>query len=101
MIELRGPSQTLQKFEGLLIPAKYTVNFAPMLCILFIGARMRALQIDPKHGNPQRWAQTCFFLCAYSVLVQCILIIGLPFCFPKCICKKGISEGDVLFEGID
>merc|ERR1719253_846098 len=24
-----------------------TVQFAPMLCILFIGARMRALQMDP------------------------------------------------------
>ena len=37
---------------------------APMLCILFIGARMRALQIDPIAGNPQRWAQMCFYLCA-------------------------------------
>ena len=34
-----------------------------MLCVLFLGARMRALQMDPKHGNPQRWAQNCFFLC--------------------------------------
>ena len=45
--------------------AKYTVNMAPMLCVLFIGARMRALQIDPVHGSPQPWAQFCFFLCAY------------------------------------
>lgn len=30
-----------------------TVQLAPMLCILFIGARMRALQIDPKNGAPQ------------------------------------------------
>ena len=37
-----------------------------MLCVLFLGARMRALQMDPKHGNPQRWAQNCFYLCTYS-----------------------------------
>ena len=34
--------------------AATTVNVAPMLGILFIGARMLALQIDPKHGNPQK-----------------------------------------------
>jgi hypothetical protein len=59
--------------------AKMTVNLAPMLCILFIGARMRALQIDPKNGNPQSWAQKCFFMCTFSVLIQTILVIILPF----------------------
>jgi len=73
------------------------VNFAPMLCILFIGARMRALQMDPKHGNPQKWAQNCFFLCTYSVLLQTLLVIIMPFA-TKCECKMGPSEGDVVFE---
>merc|ERR1719446_956235 len=58
--------------------ATMTVNFAPMLCILFIGARMRALQIDPVNGNPQRWAQMCFYACAYSVLVQLALVFVIP-----------------------
>ena len=31
-----------------------TVSFAPMLCILFIGARMRALQLDPVRGLEAR-----------------------------------------------
>merc|ERR1719352_1120680 len=57
---------------------KNTVSFAPMLCILFIGARMRALQIDPVNGNPQKWAQNCFFLCAYAVLVQLLLLLAIP-----------------------
>merc|ERR1719353_1704466 len=96
-VELRGPSQFLTKLMGLLTLAKYTVNFAPMLCILFVGARMRALQIDPKHGNPQKWAQNCMFLCTYSVLLQTILVILLPF-VTKCECKRGASEGDVVFE---
>merc|ERR1719473_1822639 len=96
MIELSGPSPFMTKLEGLLTLAKYTVNFAPMLCILFVGARMRALQIDPKHGNPQKWAQNCFYLCTYSVMVQTILVIVMPFA-TRCECKQGASEGDVTF----
>merc|ERR1719160_944454 len=94
--ELGGSSPFLTKMSGLLTLARYTVNFAPMLCILFVGARMRALQMDPKHGNPQKWAQNCFFLCTYSVMLQTILVIVLPFA-TKCECKQGPSEGDVLF----
>merc|ERR1719247_342323 len=52
-----------------------TVKFAPMLCILFIAARMRALQIDPEHGAPQRWAQHCFYACTYAVMLQSLLTL--------------------------
>merc|ERR1719504_540865 len=41
--------------------ATLSMNFAPMLAVLFIGARMRALQMDPVNGAPQKWAQNCFF----------------------------------------
>jgi hypothetical protein len=95
--ELGGNSEFLTKLGGLFTLAKFTVNFAPMLCILFIGARMRALQMDPKHGNPQKWAQTCFYMCAYSVMIQTLLVIVMPLCV-KCECKQGSSEGDVMFE---
>jgi len=55
-----------------------TVVLAPMLCILFIGARMRALQIDPKNGAPQKWAQTLFYVCAYGLLVGTCLCLLNP-----------------------
>jgi len=57
---------------------------------------MRALQIDPKHGNPQRWAQMCFYACTASVCVQTFLVLIMPFC-TECECKEGASEGDVVF----
>merc|ERR1719310_244682 len=95
--ELSGNTPFLTKLGGLLTLAKFTVNFAPMLCILFIGARMRALQMDPKHGNPQKWAQNCFFMCTYSVMIQTLLVIIAPLCV-ECECKQGSSEGDVVFE---
>merc|ERR1719388_165614 len=96
-IELGGSSPFLVKMQGLFTLAKFTVNFAPMLCILFIGARMRALQMDPKHGNPQKWAQNCFYMCTYSVMVQTLLVIIMPLVV-TCECKQGASEGDVVFE---
>ena len=95
-VELSGRSPFITKLEGTLILARYTVNFAPMLAILFIAARMRALQIDPKHGNPQRWAQMCFFMCTGSVVVQTLMVIMMPFCV-DCECKEGDTEGDVVF----
>merc|ERR1719265_310124 len=90
-VELIGRSPFIMKLEGTLILARYTTNFAPMLAILFIAARMRALQIDPKHGNPQRWAQICFFLCTYSILLQTALIILMPL-VTRCRCERGASE---------
>jgi len=95
-VEINGPSLFLTKLEGLLKLAKFTVNFVPMLSILFLGARLRALQMDPKGGNPQWWAQHCFYGCTYSVLAQTVLVILMPFC-TACECKQGNSEGDVIF----
>merc|ERR1719380_56459 len=73
--QFNGNTLETRKLMAILQLATNTVNFAPMLSILFIGARMRALQIDPKFGNPQAWAQNCFYLCAYSVLAQLMLVI--------------------------
>jgi len=57
---------------------------------------MRALQIDPKNGNPQSWAQNCFFLCTFSVLMQALLVILMPF-IAKGECQRGSVEGDISF----
>merc|ERR1719399_2762047 len=97
LIQLTGRTRFKTKLEEVFTIARFTVNFAPMLCILFVGARMRALQIDPKHGNPQRWAQMCFYACTASVILQTLLVIIMPFCV-QCECKQGVSEGDVVFE---
>merc|ERR1719440_625042 len=58
-------SPLLLKLEASAGAAKMTVNFAPILAILFIGTRMRALAIDPLHGNPQAYAQTCMYWCTF------------------------------------
>merc|ERR1740130_260884 len=63
-----------------------TVMFAPMLSVLFLAVRMRALQPTkandgtiPVTAGPQLWAQEAMFLATWSVLVQLLvtLIVGL------------------------
>jgi len=82
------------KFENAMMTATNCMNFAPMLAILFIGARMRALQMDPVNGNPQVWAQTCFFMCTYAVAAQTCLAIAIPLVLGGEV-KVGKTEGDM------
>jgi len=69
--------------------------FAPMMAVLFIGARMRALQMDPINGAPQRWAQNCFYACTYAIMIQCILAIAVPLVLGGSIKKGEKGEGDI------
>jgi hypothetical protein len=51
---------------------------APMLCVLFIAARLRSLQVDPEGGKLQSWAPTCYYAICGAVVVQSLLaVIGL------------------------
>jgi len=85
------------KFEQILKLASYSVVFAPMLCVLFLLARMRALQLDPHNGAPQLWAQSCFYLTTYAILCQTILILVIPM-LPGGDARRGSSEGDIEFK---
>merc|ERR1719465_116210 len=77
--------------------ATLSMNFAPMLAVLFIGARMRALQMDPVNGAPQKWAQNCFFMCTYALMAQTCLCVVIPVVL-KGKAKKGNVEGDMEYE---
>ena len=56
----------LHTLQEAMVTATLSMNFAPMLAVVFIGARMRALQMDPVNGAPQEWAQNCSFMCTYA-----------------------------------
>jgi len=71
----RDARAMVTSWEECLRSCTSAVNLAPMLCILFIAARMRALQMDPRRGRPQRWAEACFYVCVGSVIAQTLLII--------------------------
>jgi hypothetical protein len=87
----------LTKVENALMTATASMNFAPMLAVLFIGARMRALNMDPINGNPQKWAQNCFFMCTYALLAQTICSVAVPLVLQGSV-KIGKCEGDMEYE---
>merc|ERR1719364_191343 len=82
------------KAETALMTATTCQNFAPMLAVLFIGARMRALNMDPVNGNPQKWAQNCFFMCTYALLAQTCFSVAVPLVLQG-EAKPGKCEGDM------
>merc|ERR1719487_2228421 len=55
--------------------AATTVEFAPMLAILFLAARMRALQHD---SQPEKWAQQCMFAATGAMSMTTVLAVGVP-----------------------
>lgn len=82
-------------FEVLML-ASSTVFFAPMLCILFIAAQIRALQVDQPL---QPWTQAAFHICAFGMLLQTLLTLALPYLPCQLDAKRGtrFMEGDVQF----
>merc|ERR1719199_2167851 len=52
-----------------------TVAFCPMLSILFVGTRMRALQMTNNKGAPQGWAQDGMYLATWSIFLQFWMVV--------------------------
>merc|ERR1719199_1878100 len=85
------------KVENAFLIATASINFCPMLAVLFIAARMRALNMDPINGNPQKWAQNCFFMCTYALLAQTCFSVAVPLVLQGS-AKAGRIEGDMEYE---
>merc|ERR1719440_906930 len=87
-------------FEQVMLRAADTLAMAPMLCVLFLAARMRALQMDPIGGNPQRWAQRCFYAASYCLIFQTIMAAIVPLCLKAKVKEMDdkTAEGDVKYE---
>jgi len=49
--------------------------FAPMLCALFLGTRIRLLQLDPLHGNPGKWVQMTYYGCSACFVLHTLLAV--------------------------
>merc|ERR1719359_2656948 len=75
--------------------AQHTIAYAPMCAILFMAARMRALQLDPEDGAPQGWARACFYIATYSILFQTIVAVAVPLVLGGT-AKRGEVEGEVV-----
>merc|ERR1719163_1258721 len=81
-----------------MLKAADTLAMAPMLSVLFLAARMRALQMDPIGGNPQKWAQNCFYACTYALIFQTALAVAVPLFLGGEVKKNEKIEGDFKME---
>merc|ERR1719311_1878846 len=64
--------ETSSAFTTIMHHALQALDFTPQLCVLFLGARMRALQLG--HSDPQPWALYFFFAATYSIVAYSVLI---------------------------
>merc|ERR1719498_377652 len=95
-------AQTVKDFFGYPLPrltelmedAKATIAFCPMLAILFVGTRMRALMITNNKGAPQGWVQDGMYMATWAVLIQflMVLVIGLTTAGPVPLDEDGTPK---------
>merc|ERR1719191_1886505 len=64
--------------ESSVLAAKNSVQFCPILAILFVSCRMRALQITQQKGDPQGWAQDAMKMILAATLLQIVCCLTLP-----------------------
>merc|ERR1719359_2299355 len=59
-----------------------TVTYAPMLAVLILGIRMRAIQLTQgeteKYKLPQPWVQQAMYVATFAVLGQVCLVVLMP-----------------------
>jgi len=82
------------KTVGIMNAAASTVDFAPMLSIVFLAARTRALQHD---GQPQAWAQDCMYAATGAMIATTVLAIIVPLVMGGSM-KTNPSTGEVSFD---
>lgn len=55
--------------------AKESVGFCPMICVLFMGVRLRAIQLSLGKGSPQDWVQACMWISVAAIVLQLWLVL--------------------------
>merc|ERR1719387_3076279 len=58
--------------------ATITVNYAPMLSVLFLAARMRVVWLTQGKGNPPIWMQAWMYAATYAVLAMTLVALVVP-----------------------
>merc|ERR1719248_369982 len=77
-----------------LVQATLTVNYAPMLAILFLACRMRVTWLTQGKGNPPVYVQTAMYCCTYAVLAMTLVVCVIPIFTGKVI-GVDVKTGDI------
>merc|ERR550514_799318 len=74
--------------------ATYTVNYAPMLAILFLACRMRVTWLSQGKGNPPVYVQAAMYCATYAVLAMTLVVCVIPIFTGKVI-GVNVKTGDI------
>jgi len=66
-----------------LLAARNSMGCCPLLCVLFLGCRMRALQLTQNKGMPQAWEADFLFLCVGATVLEVICVLTMPLFFKE------------------
>eukprot|EP00421_Protoceratium_reticulatum_P003033 CAMPEP_0168361180 /NCGR_PEP_ID=MMETSP0228-20121227/2537_1 /TAXON_ID=133427 /ORGANISM="Protoceratium reticulatum, Strain CCCM 535 (=CCMP 1889)" /LENGTH=882 /DNA_ID=CAMNT_0008373857 /DNA_START=112 /DNA_END=2756 /DNA_ORIENTATION=+ len=77
---------TLPRCQDTMLAAGLSIDTCPLLSILFVACRMRALQITNQQGSPQGWAQNCMYMSVFATTVQFVCCLAMPL-FTGAACK--------------
>merc|ERR1719253_449291 len=53
-----------------------SLAFAPMLSLMMIGVRLRAMQVGVR--DPQSWAQVAMYIASFSIVAQVVVSAIVP-----------------------
>merc|ERR1719327_2151978 len=63
-----SPESVRKRFAAAMEGVEHSLAFAPMLCILMITVRLRAIQLCLR--DPQRWVQIAMYVATTAVLLK-------------------------------
>jgi hypothetical protein len=73
-----GGGKSSHVVQGTALSAGVCVSLCPLLSILYVACRMRALQLTEQKGSPQWWAQESMHLGVIAILIQVTCCVLLP-----------------------
>merc|ERR1719146_367644 len=73
-LDFQGVAHESSAIAKALKSASETMFYAPMVCMMFVGFRMRVLQLTKGTGNPQDWVRVSMQAVTYSILAITLLV---------------------------
>merc|ERR1719230_1546890 len=80
--------------QDILKTATLTVNFAPMLAVLFLGCRMCVTWLTQGKGHPPEYVQAAMYCATYAVLMMTLCVCVIPLFTGKVI-SVDVKTGDI------
>merc|ERR1719197_602088 len=78
VLDFQGKDHKQSDMAIALKHASDTMFYAPMVCMMFVGFRMRVLQLTKGQGAPQPYVQFAMQSVTYSILANTLLVLVVP-----------------------